>query len=81
MSFDPSGVPQSLEQLEDEERRVSERRARLHERIVFAQTMGDGTGNPVAPEYLAELNAQEREISKARKELHARIDELRKQRG
>ena len=46
----------------------------------MSQTMGDGAGNPVAPERLEELNAQEREISKARKELHARIDELRERR-
>ena len=79
MPEDSSSSRESLEQVEDEERRLSKRRATLHERIRFAQTMGDGTGNPVPPEELDELAAQEREISKERRDLHARIDELRKQ--
>ena len=77
---DRENANESLEQLESEERRLSKRRARLHERIRFAQTMGDGTGNPVSAEELEELNAQEREVSKARKELHTRIDALRQRR-
>lgn len=75
-----SDEPEDLERLEDEERRISKRRRQLHERITFALTTGDGTGQPVTPEYLDELNAQEREISKARKELHARIDAIRERR-
>ena len=59
---------------------MSKRRARLHERIRFAKTMGDGAGNPVSAEELEELNTQEREVSKARKELHTRIDVLRERR-
>ncbi len=78
---DQTGDPESLEQLEDEERRLSKRRTRLHERIRFAQTMGDGAGNPVSAEHLEELNAQELELSKARRELHARIRESREPRS
>jgi len=61
----------------DEERYISKRRTKLHERIGYAQTMGDGAGKPVTPEYLDELNAQERELSKVRREPHARIDAIR----
>lgn len=74
------GAGESLERLEEEERRVSKQRSRLHERIRYAQTMGDGAGNPMPPERLEQLNAEERELSKTRKELHRRIDELREQR-
>jgi len=77
---DQASPPESLQQLEDAERRISKRRARLHERIRFAHTMGDATGNAVSAAQLEELNAEEREVSKARKELHTRIDALRQRR-
>lgn len=69
-----------LAQLEQEERAVSKQRARLHQRIEFARTSGDGAGNPASPEQLEALDAQEREVSKTRKDLHRRIDELRAER-
>lgn len=65
-----------LAQLEDDERRISARRARLHERIAFLRATGNADGTPPAPEQLETLDRQEREISRERKELHRRIDEL-----
>jgi hypothetical protein len=56
-----------LEQLEDEERRVSARRRKLHDRMAIFP----------ASEELAE---QERTLSKLRRELHKQIDELRERR-
>lgn len=53
-----------LEQLEAEERAISRRRRKLHDRIaVFTDTSGS-------------WEQQEREISKKRRELHRQIDEL-----
>jgi hypothetical protein len=66
-----------LARLEAEERLVSRARARLHKRIDYARTMGDGAGNPATPEQLAALDAEERAVSARRKELHAAIDRLR----
>jgi anti-sigma-K factor RsiG len=66
-----------LPRLEQEERSVSQRRRRLHERIDFLR--GGGFTNPEDPERLVRLEAEEREISRARKELHRRIDMLRAQ--
>jgi hypothetical protein len=66
-----------LADLEDEERRLSQQRSRLHQRIEYARTNGDGTGSPALPEQLAALDKQERELSQARRDLHARINELR----
>ena len=57
-----------LEQLEDEERRVSARRRKLHDRMAIFP----------ASEELAE---QERTLSKFRRELHKQIDELRERRS
>jgi chromosome segregation ATPase len=58
-----------LEDLEREERSVSARRRRLHDRIA------------IFPDETGELAQQEREISQQRRELHRRIDELREQRS
>ena len=58
-----------LEELEQEERRVSARRRKLHDRIA------------IFPDETGELARQEREISQQRRELHRRIDELREQRN
>jgi hypothetical protein len=66
-----------LPRLEQEERAISQRRRRLHERIDFLR--GGGFGDPGDQERLAKLVAEEQEVSRARKELHARIDALRAQ--
>ena len=58
-----------LEELEQEERRVSARRRKLHDRIA------------IFPDETGELARQEREISQQRRALHRRIDELREQRN
>jgi hypothetical protein len=70
-----------LARLEAEARVVSRERARMHRRIEYARTMGDGAGNPHSPEQLAELDAEERELSATRRELHARTDQLPKEQG
>lgn len=65
-----------LDQLEDDERRISKRRASLHERIDWLR--GGGAGfSPETDEQLETLNAVERQVSDERKALHARIDDLR----
>ena len=61
-----SGDPQALlAELEAEERSVSERRRKLHERIAMF------------PEASDELERRERELSAERRALHERIDNLR----
>ena len=60
-----------LEQLEAEERDISLRRRKLHDRIAI---FPDSPANE-------ELERREREISKERGELHRRIDDLRAQRN
>ena len=60
-----------LEQLETEERDISLRRRRLHDRIAIF---------PDSPAK-EELERREREISTERRELHRRIDDLRAQRN
>ena len=52
-----------LVELEDEERKLSALRVKLHERLA-------SFGNPVVEE-------QERELSAKRRELHAEIDRIR----
>ena len=56
-----------LVQLEEEERSVSTRRRKLHERIAMF------------PDASGELERRERELSQERRELHARIDNLREE--
>ncbi len=56
-----------LAELEAEERSVSTRRRKLHERIAMF------------PDASSELTRREREISQQRRELHVRIDALREQ--
>jgi len=69
-----------LEQLDDEERRISARRAQLHARIDFLRANGNANGMPATREQLEMFDEQERTMSKARKDLHARIRELRAER-
>ena len=60
-----------LRRLEEEEREVSQRRRRLHDRMA------------IFPDPTGELQLREREeaLSKERRELHRKIDELRVQRN
>jgi chromosome segregation ATPase len=68
----------TLERLEQEERRLSTRRARLHDRIDFVRANGNADGLPATPEQLEALEEQERALSRERSALHARIGELRR---
>lgn len=63
-----------LARLEDEERTLSARRARLHTRIDFLRDHGD-------LHRLEETEAEEQVVSAERRALHERIDELRVQLG
>jgi chromosome segregation ATPase len=56
-----------LAELEAEERSVSDRRRKVHERIAMF------------PDASGELERRERELSQQRRELHARIDTLREE--
>lgn len=56
-----------LRQLEEEERSVSSRRRKLHDRIAMF------------PDASGELERRERELSQERRDLHARIDNLREE--
>ena len=67
----------NLARLENEERAVSQRRRRLHERIDFLR--GSGAQDEETLERLAKLELEEKEVSQRRRELHAVIDELRSQ--
>jgi|SRR3990172_5825655 len=68
-----------LEQLGEEERSISRRRASLHERIDWLR--GGGAGfSPETDEQLATLCASERAISDERNALHQRIAALRDER-
>jgi hypothetical protein len=66
-----------LARLELEERAVSQRRRRLHERINFIR--GNGAQDDESLERLAKLEVEEKEVSERRRELHGRIDALRSQ--
>ena len=69
MSYDElRKIEEQLEQLEEEERAVSARRRKLHDRIAM---FPDPTGR---------LEEQEEELSARRRELHEQIDDLRAQR-
>jgi predicted nucleic acid-binding Zn-ribbon protein len=69
-------LEQLLEQLDEEERRISRRRASLHSRIDYLHGGGSGFGPDVMEEMQA-LTADERRISDERQALHRRIDVLR----
>jgi chromosome segregation ATPase len=60
---------QRLQELEEEERLLSSRRRKLHDRMAMYPDSG------------ADLEAQERELSNRRRELHREIDELRARLG
>ena len=69
----------SLEQLDEEERAISARRLRLHDRIEFLR--GTGVGEPDAAERLAKLLEEENQASRRRRELHGLIDARRTELG
>jgi predicted nucleic acid-binding Zn-ribbon protein len=74
-----SGAPdrsRTLAELNEEERAVSARRAKLHNRIDFLRTGGGGPLEDVA-DVLTELEREERQVSDYRRELHKRIELLR----
>ena len=62
-----------LAQLRKEERSISARRTRLHNRIDFLRAGGSGLPGQDA-DLLEELERQEKEISRERRELHERIE-------
>lgn len=64
-----------LARLRNEERSLSARRRRLHDRIDFIRS---GRSDPAgAEESLARLLEEERQVSQRRQQLHREIDELR----
>ena len=73
MVSDMGDDSRSLAELNDEERVLSARRRKLHDRIDFLRAGGGGPLEEVA-ELLAKLEAEEREVSAARRAIHARID-------
>ena len=62
--------------LEGEERAVSSKRRRLHDRIDFMRS-GRAVPSEESEARLLELQEEERELSLRRRELHAEIDVLR----
>lgn len=73
MEADESHPGVSLERLKAEERAVSARRRRLHDRIDFLHAGGGGFSRETQ-QMLADLEAEEREVSRRRRELHHQID-------
>lgn len=69
-------LEQLLEQLDDDERRISRRRASLHSRIDYLHGGGSGFGPDVMAQ-IQVLTTDERRVSDERQALHRRIDALR----
>jgi predicted nucleic acid-binding Zn-ribbon protein len=65
-----------LARLESEERALSSKRRRLHDRIDFLRSSGATPTDDGDPR-LQQLQEEEREVSQRRRELHAEIDVLR----
>jgi hypothetical protein len=65
-----------LAQLESEERTISSKRRRLHDRLDFMRSGGAVASDDHA-EKLQQLTDEERELSARRRELHFEIDALR----
>jgi len=78
-ALDDRALRSYLAELEEDERRVSRRRRRLHEQIDFvaAGMYADAAGSG---QRLAELQAEERQVSDERRALHRLIDEVRTER-
>ena len=68
-----TGSEPRLAQLRKDERSLSARRTRLHNRIDFLRS-GGGGDSPESAELLADLERQERELSDERRALHERIE-------
>jgi predicted nucleic acid-binding Zn-ribbon protein len=73
MDSGTSDRSRTLAELNEEERAVSARRAKLHNRIDFLRAGGGGPLEEVA-EVLAKLEREEREVSDYRRELHQQIE-------
>ena len=69
-----------LAQLEIEERTVSSKRRRLHDRLDFMRS-GAAVSSADHAEQLLKLEEEERGVSARRRELHFQIDALRVQLG
>jgi predicted nucleic acid-binding Zn-ribbon protein len=67
------GSEPSLAQMRKEERSLSARRTRLHNRLDFLRAGGGGDSAETA-EQIAALEREEHEISRERRELHERIE-------
>ena len=65
-----------LAQLESEERTVSSKRRRVHDRLDFMRS-GAAVPSDDHEERLQQLTEEERELSHRRRELHFEIDALR----
>jgi predicted nucleic acid-binding Zn-ribbon protein len=65
-----------LAQLNEEERSLSTRRARVQDRIDFLRAGGGGPDDEVAA-LIAQFEDEERELSRRRHELHQEIDRVR----
>src|SRR4051794_30482036 len=66
-----------FEDLVQQERRISARRAQLHARIDFVKAQEASSEDQRQTRLLDHLMLREREVSQARRELHRQIDELR----
>jgi predicted nucleic acid-binding Zn-ribbon protein len=76
VSSSASDRPPTLAELNEEERSISARRRRLHDRIDFLRAGGGGPLENVA-QLLADLEQEEREVSAYRRDLHERIELMR----
>jgi chromosome segregation ATPase len=71
VNAEPRDGRDSLAQLRKEERSISARRTRLHNRLDFLRAGRDGEG---AEDLIRELERQEEELSLQRRDLHERIE-------
>lgn len=76
MDTETNSAQYRLAQLRKEERSVSARRSRLHDRIDFLRNGGGGVNADETARTLADLESQERDLSRRRLELHAQIEVL-----
>lgn len=76
MDTGTSNSQYQLAQLRKEERSISARRTRLHDRIDFLRNGGGGVNADENARTLADLESNERELSQRRLELHEQIERL-----
>jgi hypothetical protein len=79
LTLDDRALHRYHAELDEDERRISRRRRRLHERIDFI-AQGAYASAGTADETLAALRLEERAVSDERKALHRRIDAVRAER-